>query len=532
MLLSIVIFLPLLGVIAIALLRGLGANVIKWIALGIGLITFIISIGLYTGFDKAIVGFQTDSDLYQNLDWIPGIKASYHIGIDGISLWLVLLTTFLTPLCILAAWNSVEKGLSGFMMSLLALETGMLGVFVSLDLLLFFVFWEAMLIPMYFLIGIWGGERRIYATIKFVLYTMAGSALMLVGILALYFQNGNSFDLVQLLEAEGQFDHANLLFLAFFIAFAIKVPLFPFHTWLPDAHVEAPTVGSVILAGVLLKMGTYGIVRFCLPLFPQAAADATSWIVPLAVIGIIYGALVAMVQPDLKKLVAYSSVSHLGFVVLGLFSQSGTGIQGSVLQMINHGLSTGALFLLVGMIYERRHSRMIVDFGGLAKKMPVFATIFLIVTLSSIGLPGLNGFVGEFKILLGSFVGDAFSKWYVVFATSGVILAAVYMLWMYQRVMFGTPDSTNASLPDLNPRELAVLLPILLFIVWIGVYPNTFLKPMEQSVNEIANEVKVQSDETPDIGQLIRHSEPQDKVILEVETKTEQKIDEEALKKE
>ena len=530
MLLSIVIFLPLLGVIAIALLRGLGAPTIKWIALLISLLTFVISIGLYYGYNAT----ETENlfQLGTKLDWIPGIKASYHIGIDGISLWLVLLTTFLTPLCILAAWNSVEKGLSGFMMSLLALETGMLGVFCSLDLLLFFVFWEAMLIPMYFLIGIWGGERRIYATIKFVLYTMAGSALMLVGILALYFQNGdNGFDLVQLLAAEGQFDHANLLFLAFFIAFAIKVPLFPFHTWLPDAHVEAPTVGSVILAGVLLKMGTYGIVRFCLPLFPQAAADATAWIVPLAVIGIIYGALVAMVQPDLKKLVAYSSVSHLGFVVLGLFSQSGQAIQGSVLQMINHGLSTGALFLLVGMVYERRHSRMIVDFGGLAKRMPIFATIFLIVTLSSIGLPGLNGFVGEFKILLGSFVQNAFSRWYVVFATVGVILAAVYMLWMYQRVMFGTPDSTNEALPDLNPREIAVLLPILLFIFWIGVHPNTFLKPMEQSVNEIAQEVKVQSVETPDIGQLIRHSEPQDKVILEVETKTEQTIDEEALTK-
>ena len=530
MLLSLVIFLPLLGVIAIALLRGLGAPTIKWIALLISLLTFAISIGLYTGFDSGIEGFQTNSQLYQNQPWITSIGASYHIGIDGISLWLVLLTTFLTPLCILAAWNSVEKGLSGFMMSLLALETGMLGVFCALDLLLFFVFWEAMLIPMYFLIGIWGGERRIYATIKFVLYTMAGSALMLVGILALYFQNGNSFDLVQLLAAEEAFTHANYLFLAFFIAFAIKVPLFPFHTWLPDAHVEAPTVGSVILAGVLLKMGTYGIVRFCLPLFPQAAADATSWVVPLAVIGIIYGALVAMVQPDLKKLVAYSSVSHLGFVVLGLFSQSGDGIQGSVLQMINHGLSTGALFLLVGMIYERRHSRMIVDFGGLAKKMPVFATIFLIVTLSSIGLPGLNGFVGEFKILLGSFDENAFSRWYVVFATSGVILAAVYMLWMYQRVMFGTPDSTNASLPDLNPRELTVLLPILLFIVWIGVYPNTFLDPMKPSVDAVAAEVKVK-DGTPEIGQLEYHEKSQDDVVLQIETAKLEKIDEEALTK-
>ena len=533
MLLSIVIFLPLLGVIAIALLRGLGASAIKGIALAVGLLTFAISLGLYTGFDAGIEGFQTNSQLYQKLPWIAGLGISYHIGIDGISLWLVLLTTFLTPVCILAAWNSVEKGLSGFMMSLLALETGMLGVFCSLDLFLFFVFWESMLIPMYFLIGIWGGERRIYATIKFVLYTMAGSALMLVGILVLYSQNGNSFELTSLLAqtaTEGfEFQHSHLLFLAFFIAFAIKVPLFPFHTWLPDAHVEAPTVGSVILAGVLLKMGTYGIVRFCLPLFPEAAADYTPLIVTLAVIGIIYGALVAMVQPDLKKLVAYSSVSHLGFVVLGLFSQSHAGIQGSVLQMINHGLSTGALFLLVGMIYERRHSRMIVDFGGLAKKMPIFATFFLIVTLSSIGLPGLNGFVGEFMILLGSFVGGAFSKWYVVFATTGVILAAVYMLWMFQRVMFGTPDETNASLPDLKPREIAVLLPILLFIVWIGVFPNTFMAPMQKSIGEVVVKVQVKdTTETPAVGQVIFDGETQDSAVLQVETADLQSIEEEA----
>ena len=528
--LSIVIFLPLLGVIAIVLLRRLGASAVKWIALLISLLTFAISIKLYIDYNATATEglFQLD----EKLDWIPGIRASYHIGIDGISLWLVLLTTFLTPICVLAAWNAVEKGLSGFMMSLLALETGMLGVFCSLDLLLFFVFWEAMLIPMYFLIGIWGGERRIYATIKFVLYTMAGSALMLVGILALYFQNDNSFDLLTLLAqtstGEFRFQHADLLFLAFFLAFAIKVPLFPFHTWLPDAHVEAPTVGSVILAGVLLKMGTYGIIRFCLPLFPYAAAHYTPLIVTLAVIGIIYGALVAMVQPDLKKLVAYSSVSHLGFVVLGLFSQNEAGIQGSVIQMVNHGLSTGALFLLVGMIYERRHSRMIVDFGGLAKKMPIFATIFLIVTLSSIGLPGLNGFVGEFKILLGSFVENAFSRWYVIFATTGVILAAVYMLWMYQRVMFGTPDSTNESLPDLNPRELVVLLPILLFIVWIGVFPKTFMDPMEKSVNEVVARVKVEDTAgTPAEGQLILDDEDKNSVIMQIKSANLQLIEEE-----
>lgn len=523
MLLSIVIFLPLLGVIAIALLRGLGANVVKWIALVIGLLTFVISISILPEFNAVDNGYQ----LTEYKDWIPGIGASYHIGIDGISLWLVLLTTFLTPICIIAAWNSVEKGLSGFMMSLLALETGMLGVFCALDLFLFFIFWESMLIPMYFLIGIWGGERRIYATVKFVLYTMAGSALMLVGILALYFQNDNSFDITTL---EGPFQPSDLLFLAFFIAFAIKVPLFPFHTWLPDAHVEAPTVGSVILAGVLLKMGTYGIVRFCLPLFPDAAAHYTPLIVPLAIIGIIYGALVAMVQPDLKKLVAYSSVSHLGFVVLGLFSQNDTAIQGSVLQMVNHGLSTGALFLLVGMIYERRHSRMIVDFGGLAKKMPIFATIFLIVTLSSIGLPGLNGFVGEFMILLGSFDSEAFSKWYVVLATTGVILAAVYMLWMFQRVMFGTPDDTNASLPDLKPREIVVLLPILLFIFWIGVGPNTFLKPMEASVKEVAAKVQITT-ETPEVGQANEGQADTDDAIVDVKTATLQMNEEEALTK-
>ena len=530
MLLSLVIFLPLLGVIAIALLRGMGPSVVKGIAFTISLVTFVVSIGLYTQYVETVSDSVSGSDfeLVTEKSWITGLGISYHIGIDGISLWLILLTTFLTPVCILAAWNSVEKGLNGFMMSLLALETGMLGVFCSLDLFLFFVFWESMLIPMYFLIGIWGGERRIYATIKFVLYTMAGSALMLVGILALYFEHGSN--LVTLIEAGGTFTHSSLLFLAFFIAFAIKVPLFPFHTWLPDAHVEAPTVGSVILAGVLLKMGTYGIIRFCLPLFPEAAADHTPWIVTLAVIGIIYGALVAMVQPDLKKLVAYSSVSHLGFVVLGLFSQNHDAIQGSVLQMVNHGLSTGALFLLVGMIYERRHSRMIVDFGGLAKRMPIFASIFLIVTLSSIGLPGLNGFVGEFMILLGSFVGDAFSKWYVVFATTGVILAAVYMLWMCQRVMFGKLDKTNEALPDLNSREIAVLVPILVFIVWIGVFPNTFLKPMETSVGKVVEKVQTVSN-TPELGHVINYRDTKESLpirnientkLIEEETQTKQ----------
>jgi NADH-quinone oxidoreductase subunit M len=483
LLLSTIIFLPLLGAILIALVKSfLGESAIKGIALVVALLAFVISLSLYTGFK----GNTHEMQFEEQRPWIEGLGISYHLGIDGISLWLILLTTFITPICVLAAWNSIEKGVSGFMITVLMLETAMIGVFCALDLFLFYVFWEVMLIPMYLLIGIWGGHRRIYATVKFVLYTMAGSALMLVGILYLYFQNDNSFDLMTLYGKVGTLPHQKLLFLAFFIAFAIKIPLFPFHTWLPDAHVEAPTVGSAILAGVLLKMGTYGLLRFCLPLFPEGAAAYTPLIATLSVIGIVYGALVAMVQSDLKKLVAYSSVSHLGFVVLGIFALNHQGVQGGLLQMINHGLSTGALFLLVGMIYERRHTRMIADFGGLSKQMPIFATFFMIVTLSSIGLPGLNGFVGEFMILLGSFMSNAFSKAYAVIAATGVIFAAVYMLWMFQRVMFGTLDNPkNQALKDLSLREIVVLVPIVVFIVWIGVYPKPFLSRMESSVNHV-----------------------------------------------
>ena len=488
MLLTIIIFLPLLGafLVAVAKCFNLGDSALKGIAFLVSLLTFVISVSLYLNFD--LVPENAGMKYYTDMQWIEGLGIKYQIGIDGISLWIVLLTTFLMPICILASWNSVEKGISGFMIALLTLETAMIGVFCALDMFLFFVFWESVLIPMYFLIGIWGGRRRIYATIKFVLYTMVGSALMLVGILYLYFQNNNSFDLLQLYGLAGSIapERQKLLFLAFFIAFAIKVPLFPFHTWLPDAHVEAPTAGSVILAGVLLKMGTYGIVRFCLPLFPAGVVAYTPLIVTLSVIGIVYGALVAMVQPDLKKLVAYSSVSHLGFVILGLFALNHQGLQGAILQMVNHGLSTGALFLIVGMIYERRHTRMIADFGGLSKSMPVFAVFFMIATLSSIGLPGLNGFVGEFMILLGSFVSGKFSRIYVVIATSGVVFAAVYMLWMFQRVMFGKLDNPkNQELKDLSVREIAVLVPIIVFIIWIGVYPKPFLSKIEKSVNNI-----------------------------------------------
>lgn len=422
--------------------------------------------------------------------WIPSMGIRYHVGIDGISLFLVLLATFLTPIAILSSWNSINERVKEYHVFMLLLETGMIGVFVALDLFLFYVFWEVMLVPMYFLIGVWGGQQRIYAAVKFFLYTMVGSVLMLVAIISLYFLNGaTTFDFSVILTniqngtliLSGSQQH--WLFLAFFLAFAIKIPLFPFHTWLPDAHVEAPTAGSVLLAGVLLKMGTYGIIRFCLPLFPEASIEFTPLISALAIIGIVYGALVAMVQPDLKKLVAYSSVSHLGFVVLGIFALNEQGMAGAVYQMLNHGISTGALFLLVGMVYDRRHTRLIEDFGGLATPLPVFSTIFIIVTFSSIGLPLLNGFVGEFLILLGAFKANITTA---VIATTGVILSAVYMLWMYQRVIFGEiKNPKNRELIDLSFREKVVLLPMVIMILWMGIYSQSFLRRMDVSVGTV-----------------------------------------------
>jgi NADH-quinone oxidoreductase subunit M len=433
--------------------------------------------------------------LSERIAWISSVGIFYHIGVDGISLPLVLLTTLLSPIALLGGWHSITTKVKEFAMFMLLLETAMLGAFLALDLFLFFIFWEAMLVPMYFIIGIWGGENRLYATVKFILYTMAGSALMLVAILALYgfnqkFSGQLSFDLLDLYHVPLSLRQQKWLFLAFFLSFAIKVPLFPFHTWLPDAHVEAPTPGSVILAAVLLKMGGYGLLRYCLPLFPDAAAVYAPTIAVLAIIGIIYGALVAMVQPDVKKLVAYSSVSHLGFVVLGIFSRQTAGIEGSVLQMVNHGLSTGALFLLVGMIYERRHTRLIAAYGGLWRQMPIFAVFFLVVMFSSIGLPGLNGFVGEFLILLGTF---EYNRCFAVLAASGIILGAVYMLWMYQRVMYGEiTHEENRHLSDLSPREIALLVPVVLMIVWIGVYPYTFLRPMDASTAHLLEQMQVQ----------------------------------------
>jgi len=484
-LLSLLVFLPTLGAVLLAFIPNKFQGAMRVIALVTTLINFLLSIPLYFAFDGATAAFQFS----EGYEWIPSIGASYHIGIDGLSLLMVMLTTFLSPLVILSSWNDIRKNLKGYLISMLLLETGMVGVFCALDLLLFYIFWEAMLIPMYFIIGIWGGARRIYATVKFFIYTMFGSLLMLVAILFVYFYTGGTtFDLLAIREQVFPIQYQLWLFAAFGLSFAIKVPMFPFHTWLPDAHVEAPTAGSVILAGVLLKMGTYGFLRFCLPLFPNAAMEFAPLISILALIGIVYGAWVAMVQPDIKKLVAYSSVSHLGFVMLGIFTFTHQGVQGGLIQMVNHGLSTGALFLLVGMLYERRHTRLIADYGGLAKQVPIFTTFFMIITLSSIGLPGLNGFVGEFLILLGTFLTN---KVYAAIAASGVIFAAVYMLWMFERVMFGKiTNEENARLRDLSPREITVLVPVVIFIVMIGVWANPFLQKMETSVDHLLSSVK------------------------------------------
>ncbi len=495
LLLSTVLLIPLAGAIAIAFIGSESKNLIKMLGMGFSLAAFVVSVYIFVVFD----GSNPNMQFVEFKEWIPSLHVSYHLGIDGMSLLLVVLTTFLTPISLLASWESVQNKLKGFIISMLVLEVGTLGVFMALDMFLFYVFWEAMLIPMYFIIGIWGGQDRIYAAVKFFLYTMFGSLLMLVAILWLSYyaseQPGGYFttNLMELYKVAPSIpmDIQTWMFLAFALSFCIKVPLFPLHTWLPDAHVQAPTAGSVILAGVLLKMGTYGLVRFCLPLFPYATFEFMPYLAGLAVVGIIYGALVSIVQPDMKKLVAYSSVSHLGFVVLGIFALNQEGMQGGIIQMINHGLSTGALFLLVGMIYDRRHTRMIKDFGGLAKSMPVYAAFFMIVMLSSVGLPGLNGFVGEFLILLGAFKSQLLAnRWFAILGASGVVLAAVYLLWSYQRMFFGKLENPeNRNLKDMNLREWVVLVPVILFIVWIGIYPSTFLSKSEASTKQLIQQI-------------------------------------------
>lgn len=480
--LSWVTFVPLAGALLVWLL-GRRDTTARIMALGVAIVDFILSIHLFWHFDKTNAGDQ----FVEHFTWLADGKINYSMGLDGISLWLVLLTTFLGPLVILSTWNAITSRVREAMGFLLFLQAAMIGTFLARDMLVFYIFWEAMLIPMYFIIGVWGGERRIYASVKFFIFTMVGSVFMLVAILFLYLQAGSmaldSFLLLDLTHSQQSW-----MFVAFALAFAIKVPLFPFHTWLPDAHVEAPTAGSVILAGVLLKMGTYGLLRFAIPLFPHAAITLGPWLAWLAVIGIIYGALVALVQKDVKKLVAYSSVSHLGFVVLGLFSLTATGIAGGIYQMLAHGLTTGALFLLVGMIYERRHTREITDFGGLAHQMPAYAAVFLFVTLASVGLPGLCGFTGEFMILFGSFGSTLLphAKLLVVLASTGVILGAIYMLWMYQRVFLGPlTNEKNRGLPDLSLREWVVLIPIMVFIVLLGVKPAPLVDRMAPSIDKL-----------------------------------------------
>ena len=494
-LLTILILLPVIGAgttVIYSLTPGARESHHRWIALAFTTLSFLVSLWLIQGAGDAMSAFRFS----ENYTWVNAIGARYHVGVDGISLWLVLLTTLLMPIAILSSWTAIKKRQITYYALMLLLESAMIGVFVSLDLLLFYLFFEASLVPMFFLIGVWGGERRIYAAIKFFIYTSVGSLLMLAGILALYFIHQGA-------TGVGTFDYTVLtetirtgmiaisprtefwLFLAFAFAFCIKVPLWPLHTWLPDAHTEAPTAGSVILAGVLLKMGTYGLLRFNFGLFPNASRQLAPLMIALAVIGIIYGALVAMVQPDVKRLVAYSSVSHMGFVVLGLFSFTEQGMQGALYQMLSHGVSTGALFLFVGMIYERRHTRMISDFGGLARPMPWFSALFVIASLSSIGLPFLNGFVGEFLIMLGSWTSIAVQHAWIVtmLAGTGVIWAAVYMLWMLQRVVFGTTTSeANAKLPDLNIREFALVAPLLALMLFMGVYPGPFLNRTRASI--------------------------------------------------
>jgi NADH-quinone oxidoreductase subunit M len=489
--LNIVIFFPLVGVLVLLFLPSGKKNLLRWTALATTLVTFGLSIWMLTMFDKS----NPDLQLGLTLPWIQvaGWNISYALGVDGLSILLVLLTTFLTPISILSTWSAVEERVKDFMLFFLLLEVGMLGVFLAQDLFLFYIFWEFTLVPMYFLIGIWGGPRRIYAAIKFFLYTMAGSILMLLAILWLGIHQG-TFSVPELMAKGGIDPNIQLwLFIAFAAAFAIKVPMWPLHSWLPDAHVEAPTAGSIILAGVLLKMGTYGFLRFNIPLFPQAALKAAPWMALLAVIGIIYGAAVSYAQKDIKKLVAYSSVSHLGFVMLGLFALNAQGVEGGILQMINHGLSTGALFLLVGMVYEQTHTREFSVYGGLWKIMPVYGVFMLIVALSSMGLPGLNGFVGEFAILLGAFGSKAIgSPWFAGIAAAGVIMAAVYILYMFQKMFLGPEGSIveevkkhGHALRDLSWREIVTAVPLLVFIFWIGLYPKPFFELMAPAVEKL-----------------------------------------------
>jgi NADH-quinone oxidoreductase subunit M len=487
-LLSLILFLPLLGAALLLCVPKENGNAIRWIANLFSFVGFLVSLPLWFWYNSQDAQFQ----FVERLPWIPSVGAEYFVGVDGFSALMVLLATLFGFIAILSSWTAITERVKEYYIFLLILQTGMIGAFVSLDFLLFFLFWEVMLVPMYFLIGIWGSDRRLYSAIKFFLYTLVGSVIMLLGILALYFYNHSvtgaySFDITQFQQLSIPYNLQWWVFLAFFLGFAVKVPMFPFHTWLPDAHTDAPTAGSVILAAVLLKMGTYGFIRFSLPILPDATRHFAPMMATLAIIGIVYGALCAMAQQDWKRLVAYSSVSHMAMIMLGMFSLNPVGIMGSIVQQLNHGISTGALFLLVGVVYERRHTRQISEYGGLSKVMPVYATIFLIMTMSSIGLPALNGFIGELLILQGVFIKDM--TW-AAFAASGVVLGAAYMLWLYQRTMFGKIENPkNEHLKDLNLREFATFAPLLVLAVWIGIYPAPFIRRLESSVNRVVMRV-------------------------------------------
>jgi len=485
--LTTLIFFPLLAAFLILLFFRSG-KATMWAAFVASVIELIMTMPLMFNFNKGTSAMQ----FVEKIDWIPAFGIQYYLGVDGISVLMIFLTTLLTAIAILGSFTYIQKRQREFYLSMLVLETGMVGVFLALDFFLFYIFWEAMLIPMYLIIGVWGGPRRIYAAVKFFLYTLAGSLLMMLAIIALYFKHGAitgvyTFDILQIASVTYPAGFQSIVFLAFFLGFAIKVPMFPFHTWLPDAHVEAPTAGSVILAGVLLKMGTYGFLRFCLPIMPLASIKFVPLIATLSVIAIIYGALVAMVQDDIKKLVAYSSVSHMGFVTLGIYAFNSAGIEGGILQMFNHGIITGALFLLVGLIYERTHTRIINEYGGIASRVPVFATFFLIFTMASIALPSMGGFIGEFLVLVGSF--QAYSN-YAIVAAIGVIFAAVYMLWMYQRVFFHKLNPKWEKLMDVNVREVIYMAPLIILVFWVGLYPETFTSYMHESVAKLVENIQ------------------------------------------
>jgi NADH-quinone oxidoreductase subunit M len=494
--LSTLIFLPVLGA-AFILLMGRGQEALtKWVALAVSIVAFVLSIPLFSNFDRTTHLMQ----FTERHEWIPSWNINYFLGVDGISVLFILLSTLITILCVLISWNSIKTKIKEFYIAILVMEGAMIGVFSSLDFFLFYIFWEAMLIPMYLLIGVWGGPNRIYAAIKFFLFTLVGSVLMLVGIIVLYFYAGRTFNILELVTRTYPYQMQFWLFWAFFAAFAVKVPMFPVHTWLPDAHTEAPTAGSVILAAVLIKMGAYGFLRFSIPLFPDAAKAMAVPMLTLSVIAIIYGAVVCLAQSDLKRLIAYSSVSHMGFVTLGIFALNIQGLEGGILQMINHGIVTGALFLSVGIVYDRTHSRQISDYGGLATVLPLYSAFFMVFTLASIGLPGTNGFIGEFLIILGGFTA---SKWAGVLSATGIIIGAGYMLWLYQRVFFMETNQKVVGLQEMDLREIITLVPMVILVFWIGIYPDTFLSFMHPSVEHLLERLNTGGQEIAVAGKVM-----------------------------